>query len=547
MSKITISDDLFDPQAVHDHFMELTKRSHPSGEEDEVRKYVVECIKNMENIESLYYNPDAKDPGERVIILRRRGSGKYANEPYVTLQAHMDMVCSPNKEIFPLHVFGYFEKDSGNPDNPDGIKWIKALKEENIENPEDVFDSEKGTTLGADDGIGVATILALLEDNELKNYPIECLFTVQEETDMGGAKNFDPSLLKGKMYINLDAEVVDTIIYGSAGGCGVQYQGEVTLSRIPDGFINLKLSISGLQGGHSGININSGRLNAIKVLTEILIRLNKRLTNIDAEKLGVDVKGIKSYDLRLVSFQRDEDPISNKIPSCASAIIAIPGADKEMFEDDFKAYCEALRVQSQPEECLAYEIEEVTQNSLDKTSTDALLCLLQQIPHGVIRMIPNKPNQAGTSKQVDTSNLVETSSNLANITLPSVLIKSSNRSSDLDSMNSLIQIQKAIGELFEYTVETSDPYPPWKPNDNSYLLGKAQEVYKNIYGKKDTATVIHAGLECSYVVQKCDKIDCISIGPTILYPHTGGERLQADTVEPFYNAVSNLIQKIFSK
>jgi len=395
----------------------------------------------------------------------------------------------------------------------DGSKWIKAGAEDSITNP------EKGTTLGADNGIGVATILAILEDKKLKDYPIECLFTVQEETDMLGAEYFDKNLLEGRTYINLDSDDVKTIIYGSAGGCGVQYEENVTLSPIPVGFVILELSISGICGGHSRIHINSGRLNAIKVLTEIRIRLNNRLTDLDIEG-----DGIKNYDLCIISLQRDEDPILNKIPSCASAIIVLSG-DKVEFERDFKAYCEALKVQFQPEEKLCYGVQEIncTQNSLNETSTDVLLCLLRQIPHGVIRMIPTIPN------------LVETSSNLANIVVKpkegsfvnsTVIIKVSNRSSDLDSMNALIQIQEIIGKLFKYTVETSDPYSAWTPNDNSVLLKKAIDVYKKIYGDESKTTVVHAGLECSYIVKKYDgAIDCISIGPTIVNSHTGGERL----------------------
>ena len=523
-----ILDTSFNPKAVHDHFMELTKLYHPSGEEDRVREYVVESARRMEGVKVIFYEPDAKDPGKRVIVLRRKGSGNNANAPYVTLQAHMDMVCSPNKDIFPLNVFGYLDKE--------GSKWIKAGDEESISQP------EKGTTLGADAGIGVATILSLLEDKKLKDYPIECLFTVQEETDKRGAADFDKILLKGRSYINFEAGRAEIIIYGSAGGCSVQYEGNAILSPIPYDFIILELSISGLRGGHSGTNINSGRLNAIKVLTEILIRLNNRLT-----KLDIEGEGIKSYDLRLNSFQRDEDSILNKIPSCASSIIALPSDNKVEFFRDFKAYCEALKVQSQPEENLDAEIREVTGDvtlkSLDEASTDALLCLLRQMPHGVIRMMPTIPN------------LVETSSNLANITIDpkegssvngNVVIKALNRSSYSDSMNTLIQIQKMIGELYKYSVKTCDAYPSWKSNSNSALLNKANGVYKEIYGNEPKATVVHAGLECSYIVQKYNnEIDCISIGPTIVNLHTGGESLKASTVEKFYMAVTSLIQSLF--
>jgi dipeptidase D len=523
-----ILDTSFEPKAVHDHFMEITKLYHPSGEEDSVREYIVERARIIEGIEVIFYDPDAIDPGKRVIVLRRKGSGNYVNAPYVTLQAHMDMVCSPNKDIFPLHVFGYLDKE--------GAKWIKAGDEESISQP------EKGTTLGADAGIGVATILTILEDKKLKDYPIECLFTVQEETDMRGAADFDKNLLKGRRYINFEAGRAEIIIYGSAGGCSVQYEGNAILSPIPYDFIILELSISGLRGGHSGANINSGRLNAIKVLTEILIRLNNRLT-----KLDIEGEGIKSYDLRLNSFQRDEDSILNKIPNCASSIIAIPRDNKVEFVRDFKAYCEALKVQSQPEENLDAEIREVTGEvtlkSLDEASTDALLCLMRQIPHGVIRMMPTIPN------------LVETSSNLANITINSkegssvnwnVVIKALNRSFYSDSMNTLIQIQKTIGELYKYTVKTCDAYPSWKPNRNSALLNKASSVYKEICGNEPKATVVHAGFECSYIVQKYNnEIDCISIGPTIVNLHTGGESLKASTVGKFYMALTSLIQSLF--
>jgi dipeptidase D len=284
------SDVSFKPKAICDHFMDLTKLSHPSGKENPVREYVMDCAKNIDNIEVVNYKPDATKSGERVIILRRRGSGDYTNASYVTLQAHMDMVCQPDENIFSLAVFGYRDDE--------GVNWIKAGKEESINNPE-----EGGTTLGADDGIGVATILALLKDENLKDYPIECLFTVEEETTMGGAANFDKTLLKGRMYINLDAEDAKTIIYGSAAGQNVQFEGNVTLEPVTDDFITLKLSISSLLGGHSGVNINNGRLNAIKVITEALIRLNKRLTNLD----GIVGKGITGYDMRLISMNSLEE------------------------------------------------------------------------------------------------------------------------------------------------------------------------------------------------------------------------------------------------
>ena len=275
VSEIEILDNSFEPKAVHDHFMELTARYHPSGEENEVRKYVTDCAGKIKGVEVIYYKSEATDPGERVIVLRRKGSGDYANAEYVTLQAHLDIVCSPDKNIFPLHVFGY--NDNNN------VKWIKAGNERSVTDP------EKGTTLGADDGIGVATILALLEDEKLKEYPLECFFTVQEETDMRGAANYDKNLLIGRRYINLDAEVANTIIYGSAGELTVQYEGDVTLLPVTEEFITLELSILNLRGGHSGVNINNGRLN---VLSKFLPKPSFDSIN-DSQTLMLQVRASK--------------------------------------------------------------------------------------------------------------------------------------------------------------------------------------------------------------------------------------------------------------
>lgn len=526
MSKI--SDSYFGPKAVYDHFMAITKLSHPSrdeehpenGDEDPVRNYVAECAGKIDNVQTTFYEPEAKAPGERVIVLRRPGSGKHsAEDSYVTLQAHMDMVCYPNNDIFPLQVFDY---------DIEGEKWIKAGDKASISDP------DKGTTLGADDGIGVATALAILEDENLKKYPIECLFTVQEETNMGGAKGFDKGLLLGRRYINLDAEDAPIIIYGSAGGCDVEYEGTVERSDMEDEFVALKVSISGLRGGHSGININKGRLNAIKGLTEVIIRLNERITNLDV------VEDIASYDLRLVSMERDEKPNMNSIPSKASAIIVIPQDKEDSFKGDLNTYREALKVQYLSESGFSLDVEDAIGSGqpLDRISTDALLCLLLQIPHGVIRMIPEKENVK----------LVETSTNLADIDIgeDKVVIKASNRSSNDASMVALKNIQKFVGDCLNYSVAHSDGYPSWQPNESSDLLKKAKDVYKRIYGDDCGATVIHAGLECTYIVQKYgNEMDCISIGPTIVDPHTGGERLKASTVEQFYNAVTELIPKLY--
>ena len=448
-----------------------------------MRAYVVKCARNIPNVEVFFYNLDEEaeeKAGGRVIVLRRKGSKKYADK-CITLQAHMDMVCYPNNDIIStekiLNVFEY--------DEP-GFKWMKAG-----ENPGSIKDFSKGTTLGADDGIGVATALALLGDEDISDYPIECLFTVQEETDMGGAKEFSKDLLLGRTYINLDAEDATTILYGSAGGCSATFKGDIERSAcMPDGFIPVSVSISKLLGGHSGININKGRLNAIKAMTSALIRLNCRLTNMD-----VKGEGISSYDLRLISMKRDEDAKMNSIPSSVSAIVAVHQDKYGSFVVDFRSYCGKLKDLYMPEESgmefSADQYETSKMEPLTDKSTDNLLCLLQRIPHGVISMIPRRPN------------LVETSTNLAKIEMDknSVIIGSSNRSSSDKSMEDLTLTQTAIVRSFDFDVTIDDRYPSWQPNEYSALLKTAKDVYDANYGVESKATVIHAGLECSYIVE----------------------------------------------
>jgi len=528
-------DTFFEPKAVHDQFIEITKRPHPSanqegvkGNEDPVRQYVADQAPKI-GAEVKFYNPEATDPGQRVIVLSRPGSGKYAGKAPVILQAHMDMVFNPVDMDFPLEVI--IDPDP----NKEG-KWLKANDK-----------SGNPSTLGADDGIGVATALAILADDNLKEYPLECLFTVQEETDMGGANNCDLTNLTGNRLLNLDAETLNVIIFGSAGGSETAYQGNISRCDFPKDYEIKKLSISGLRGGHSGVDINKGRLNAIKVLTQVLVRLNKRITNLDAGG-----KGIGSYDFLIYNISRTDIIKANAIPASAEAVIALPKADADKFVEDFKAYCEALRTQNLPEEA-GFKYDAVTSSASDKPlenkSTDALLCILQQIPHGVITMIPDVPQ------------VVETSTNLYKVVVKgsSVTIGSSNRSSNDMALQALEIAQKSIGIGCDFVVFTDiNSYSSWPPNPESALLASAAGVYNEIYHGKYEKTVIHAGLECGVLVKRFKDelgkdLDAISIGPTITNPHTPSESLQVETtdgtptVRQFYDAVSQILQKIFAE
>lgn len=527
-------DATFAPKALYDNFLEITKRQHPSanqedvtGNEDPVREWVDQHARTIDNVEVVLYDPGAAEPGQRVIVLRRPGSGSYAGRLPVILQAHMDMVYNPVDMDFPLSVIS-------DPDTTKKGSWLKAKD-----------NSGDNSTLGADDGIGVATALAVLADQNLKDYPVECLFTVQEETDMGGAQNCDVSNLTGDKLLNLDAETLHVIIFGSAGGSETDYRGDISRRDCPGGYTARKLSVSGLRGGHSGVDINKGRLNAIKVLAQVLLRLNKRLNNLDAAG-----DGIGSYDYLVYDMCRTDVNKANAIPAEAEAVIALPAADADKFSADFNAFCQALKTQNLPEENkFTYNVApaSTTDLPLDEKSTDALLCILQQIPHGIIKMIPEVPE------------VVETSTNLYNVTLntDNFTIGSSNRSSNDASLISLNSIQFNIANCFNLTVQTGlNSYPSWPPKSGSAMLEAAAEVYSDIYGAGYETTVIHAGLECGVLIERFKdelgrNLDAVSIGPTIKDPHTPSESFQIETsdgtqtMQQFYDAVCQIIQKIF--
>lgn len=532
------SDTFFLPESVYNHFIAITQRPHPSanqkdvtGNEDPVREYVISQAQAIPNVKVVFYDKSATLPGERVIVLRRPGSGIYANKLPVILQAHMDMVYNPVDMAFPLNVIV-------DPNRPGQGKWIKAVENKG-----------RNSTLGADDGLGVAIAMALLADDKLKAYPLECLFTVQEETDMGGAQNFKLENLTGRQLLNIDAEDLTVIIYGSAGGSTTQYQGNVTRASRPQGYCTVQLSVTGLKGGHSGVDINKGRLNAIKVLVQALVRLDKRITALDISGQGIGI-----YDLLLNNIKRFDVDKSNAIPAEALAVVVLPTEQADQFMVDFKAFCDALKTQNLPEECdfdrgttkFTLEKDQVP-DALDEKSTDTLLCLLQQVPHGVISTIPDVPG------------VVETSTNLYGVTIDgnNVAIGSSNRSSRDASLAALNNVQANIGPIFQFTVTTGiDSYPSWQPNPESPLLKIAETVYGGMYGDQCEVTVIHAGLECGTISARYEEVgvsmDCISIGPTIRDPHSPSESLQTqavdgtETVQEFYDAVSQILGKVFA-
>jgi len=516
-------ENYFKPEKVNDIFVEITKKSHNSGYENEVRSYVISVVNDFNNknpdnkITIVHYDEAATDPGQRVIVLRKEASPGMVGKPTAILQAHMDMVCVPNDQIFPIKLTQYKE------DTKNVLKGGGMTEKE-------------GTTLGADDGIGVATALAIITDTQKEYGPIECLFTVQEETDMGGANGFDISWLTGENYVNLDSEDYNIITFGSAGGSSAVYEITPVSEAIPGNYSVLSITLSGLTGGHSGVNIDEGNANAIKILAELLSRIRRA----------------KKMDFNIAAFNGGSK--TNAIPNSASVNVAL-NPDKC---GDFQKWCKEileniknLYMDTDPGFAWTTQIITGSKEMMDTVSSHDLIDMLLDIPTGPLKMLSDPPD------------VVETSTNLAIIAADTkkIIIRCSNRSSFVESLAGVEGMQKAIARLYRIQVKDTstgngntltigDRYPAWAPNSNSQLLALANNVYKEVYGDGNYEdNVIHAGLECSWVVEKFKvakrSIDCIAIGPTIKTPHSWNERLYTDTVEPFFNCVNGILDKIW--
>lgn len=475
------------PEAVWRHFSAICKIPRPSGHLEKITQYILDFGKNL-GLETVL------DKAGNVLIRKPATPGMENRKP-VVLQGHMDMV--PQKNADKVHNF---ETD------PitfyiDG-EWVKA----------------NGTTLGADNGIGISSILAILESETLKHGPLEALITYDEETGMYGALGLQPDLLQAEILLNTDSEQEGELYMSCAGGIDLtasfRYKDE---PYIPENEIALKIIVSGLKGGHSGVDIHLGRANANKLLFRFLKH------------------AVQEYDARLAWVSGGN--LRNAIPREAEAVVTIPAEYKSDFLDEVADF-EALYIHEYGliEDDLTLTAEEtgLPDFLIPEPIQDDLINAVVGCRNGVARMIPG------------VSEVVETSSNLAIVRSSEgsievlILIRSSSES----MKQALVSSLESVFLLAGAKVETSGDYPGWEPNLNSPVLKVAKDVHKKVLGFDPEVKIMHAGLECGIIGAAYPNLDMISFGPTIKFPHSPDERVNIASVEHFWNFLTNLVENI---
>jgi len=475
-----------EPKELWKHFYSLTQIPRPSKKEGAAVQFVREFGEHLD-LETLV------DDVQNVII-RKPATPGMENRKVVILQGHLDMV--PQKNSNKEHDF---EKDPIEA-YVDG-EWVTA----------------DGTTLGSDNGMGVAAAMAVLESTDLKHGPIEALFTVDEETGMTGAFGLKPGLLKGDILINMDSEDEGELYVGCAGGTNANMKFNYTEEAVPDDYIAFKLSVTGLKGGHSGIDIPLEKGNANKILNRYLWHASK--------EHGMRVSGISGGDLR------------NAIPREAFAIVTLPGQQKGKFlecvkkmEGIFKRELAAI----DPDLSFRADDAEKPESVMDRDTQDRVLNAVYACPNGVIRM------------SNDMEGLVETSTNLAVVKSEKeqvdvlCLLRSSVDSAREDLKNMFRAVFEPAGAETTFDGE----YPGWKPNMESPILKTMQDVYQKKFGKVPEIKAIHAGLECGLLGGVYPNLDMISFGPTIRFPHSPDEKVNIETVKKFWEFLVATLEEI---
>lgn len=465
------------PQPLWNYFEEICQVPRPSKKEERIRQYLLDFAQGNGLVAKT-------DQVGNVLIFKSASSGK-ESAPTVILQAHMDMVCEKNSD----KSFN-FETDAIVPIIDGG--WVKA----------------DGTTLGADNGIGVAAQLAVLTDTGLVHGPLECLITVDEETGLSGAFGLQSDFLSGKILLNLDSEDDGELFIGCAGGMDTLAEIELEREKTPGKSFALKIMVRGLWGGHSGDDIHKGRGNANKILTRFLWQ------------------AVRDFGVRVADFSGGN--LRNAIAREATATVIVPSVQKEQLVAELNIYSSEVEFEyerTEPNLVVDHSSTTVPENVLTQASQEKFLNLLIACPHGVLEM---------STRMKD---MVETSTNMASVKFIAdtrVLITTSQRSELETRKRAAAQMVRAVFELAGAEVRHSDGYPGWTPNPNSRVVRIAAESYKRLFGHEPLIRSIHAGLECGLFLEKYPSLDMVSFGPTIRNAHSPDERINIEATEKFW-------------
>ena len=474
------------PQLLWKHFSALCAIPRPSKNEGKAAEFV----KEFAIAQGLDYTVDTTGN----VILRKPASPGMEDRPGVVLQAHLDMVPQKNNNV--QHDF---EKDPIEA-YIDG-DWVKA----------------KGTTLGSDNGIGVVAALAVFESKDVKHGPLEALFTVDEETGMTGANGLEAGLLKGSIFINLDSEEEGELYIGCAGGINAESCFPYTSETADSNVSAFELRLTGLKGGHSGLDINLGRGNANKLM-------NRFLWNA-ARKHGLRLSSINGGNMR------------NAIPREAFAVVTVPSAKADEFQEEVAKFLSTMTAELAGVESgisfTAHPVE-CPDTVMDKVSQNKLFNLIYAIRNGAVRMISDMPEVVETS-----TNLAIVRSNGQQVEIM-CLLRSSVDSAKMGLANAIV----ATCELAGATTQLSGSYPGWKPNFDSAILKTMKDVYQKLYGKPAEVKVIHAGLECGIFGKNYPDMDYISFGPTIQHPHSPGEKVNIPSVAKFWEYLVETLKTV---
>lgn len=473
-----------EPNTLWQYFDAITQIPRPSKKESKIMAYLMSVGKQLQL-------DTHSDTAGNVLICKPASKG-YEKHKKIILQAHTDMVCEKNNDV-------NFNFDTDPIQTYIDGDWLKA----------------RGTTLGADNGIGMAMMLAVLASKDLKHPALECLFTVDEETGLTGAFALEPGFLTGDVLINLDSEDDGEIFVGCAGGIDTTAELNYLQEKSPEGYFSFRVCIKGLKGGHSGDDIDKKRANANKLLNRYLWLLNKQT------------------DVRIHKF--DGGNLRNAIAREAIAEISVPWCDKEnvrILLNTFIADVELETAGIEPN--IQMELESITtpEKVMDKKSSEALINVLYACAHGVIGMSTDMPG------------LVETSTNLASVKMindSKIRITTSQRSSVTSLKHDIANQIEATFVLAGCEVTHGEGYPGWKPNLKSSVLKSAQKSYNILFGTEPKIRAIHAGLECGLFLEKYPHLDMISIGPQMYGVHSPDERLSISSTQRCWKWLTHIL------